>query len=252
MLDTRGLDQGAGLRQWATSLSPLIISMVHHGDKAAEMSALWQICARLQRLGYPLSVLDVTAAEGQNDPGLQDMLTHSNRPQPATPESWSIIPAAIGIQHLAATLAPAETFEQALSNLFLDFGAVVIYADADTLAGTLNLASSYPVVPVSPDTRSLLSAYASLKKLSLHGHAQQAALVTVRPDDSPRQISQRIAKSLQNCTIRHLRCRLNHFDIGSSLEPENQPDDMRQLVMHLLDRATPSGSATTTQRLWSH
>lgn len=253
MLDTRGLDQCAGLRQWATSLSPVIITVVHHGDLHAEMTALWQICAHLQRLGYPLSVLDVTATEGPGMPGLQDMLIHANRPSPATDGAWSVVPAATGLRQLASMLSPAETVEQALSHLFLDFGAVVVYADADTLNRCMNGPHAYPVIPISPDAPSLLSAYASLKKLGSQGPVQHAALVTVRSDQGSLQIARRIAKSLQNCTMKHLRCRLHHFDICSSFEPDTEPVGVRQLIMDLLDRShTATGGIATTHRLWSH
>jgi hypothetical protein len=225
---------------------------MHHGDKIAEMTVLWQTCARLQRLGYTLSVLDVTAEESSETPGLQDMLLPVPRPMAAESATMSVVAAARGMRHLASTLAPEASLAHALGSLFQDFGALVIYADAFTLAEVMGLGDCYPVVAVSSETPSVLSAYAGLKILTTHSSHRDAALVTLSTDSSPRQLNQRIAKSLQNCTMNHLKCRLQHYDVSNSSETDNPSDDMRQLVLKLLDTASRAKGVSTPHRLWSH
>ena len=43
-------------------------------NTATGLEALWQICASLQRLGYPVVVLDGTALETEDSPGLLHLL----------------------------------------------------------------------------------------------------------------------------------------------------------------------------------
>ena len=251
MLEYTGLDQGAGLWQLAQVGTHHVISVLHHGDRAAEMGALWQTCHSLQRLGHRLGVLDTTAAETAANPGLQGMLDHGYRPSHADDAGWCITPAATGIRSLRDQLSHSTSGQKALERLFSDFSALVVYADADTLAATTDTSAGLPVLAISPEMPSLLSAYNSLKQLASQTTLRRAAVVTVRSADSPRYLSENIAKSLQNCTMKYLKCKLHPFHTRLMFDGdwhENEPEDMRQLVLQLLGKEAPYAGSAPVQR----
>ncbi len=275
MLEFAGFDQGSGLRQVATQNAPHLLNVVQHGDRAAEMCLLWQVCGALHSTGTTLGVLDTTATETHESPGLQDMLDGAYRPQASGAgrglgaRLWTVIPAATGIRSLinAVTEQPLgasglTTAAETLNHLFHGFSTLVVYADAETLAETLPLGQSSTVVALSPDMASLLSAYKSLKKMATGGALQAVSIVTVSPPASPLHLAHSIAKSLQKCTMNFLKCGVEYYSTSTHFDAEQQSDGMRRLVLNVLDntasirhvsshlsRQTPEIPA---QFLWSH
>ncbi len=262
MLDPEGLDQSLGLHQLAAATRPHMISVLHHGDRAAEMSALWQTCNGIQRLGYTLAVLDFTAVETSQNPGLQDALEHRYGPTPKADAAWSIIPASRGMRALQLQAANASVAANTLAKLFSSYSVLVLYGDADALATVIRGTACGPVVAISPEMPSLLSAYNSLKQLMGQVTLPTGKLVTLREDDTPEHLGQKIAKSLQNCTMKYLKCKLQHLEISHHIEADQQSEGMRRLVLQLLDDKPLSpapvprlGSANVNHRghsLWSH
>jgi len=262
MLDPEGLDQSLGLRQLAASALPHLVSVLHHGDRAAEMSALWQTCNGIQRLGYTLAVLDFTAVETPQNPGLQDALEHRFGPSPTTDAAWSIIPASRGMRALQLQGTRAAAVAHTLTKLFSSYAVLVLYGDADALATVIQATTCGPVVAISPDMPSLLSAYNSLKQLSGQVTLPTGKLVTLREEDTPELLGHKVAKSLQNCTMKYLKCKLQHLEISHHIEADQQSEGMRRLVLQLLDDKPLSpapaprlGSANASHRghsLWSH
>ncbi len=118
----------------------------------------------------------------------------------------------------------------------------MVYADAETLTDTFARGQVSPVLALSPEMPSLLSAYKSLKHLAVQGSLKAATVVTVRPPDSPVYLAQNIAKSLRNCTMNYLKCRIRHFETSTGFDTEKQPDDMRRLALYLLDDTASSDS----------
>lgn len=270
MLELTGFDQGEGLRQTAAGDGPQLLCVVQHGDRQAELSAMWQICTAIQRLGYPLGMLDATQRETSDNPGLQAILAHGYPPQAADNAAWPILPAARGLRQLAQPWAvqalpdtgPANA-SRTLQRLFSDLGALVIYADADTLVDVMPLAHARPVLALSPEMPSLLSTYRSLKQLSSLGALRNATVVTVEAPNSTPQLARSVVKSLQNCTMKYLQCTLSHFDISTPSETDKPSDVMRRLVMQMLDHSAadpyalsghPSGQSRSgaMPMSWSH
>lgn len=277
MLEFAGFDQGAGLRQVAAQNAPHLLSVVQHGDRTAEMCLLWQVCSELHSTGTTLGVLDTTATETHESPGLQDMLDGAYRPQASGTDRglgnrlWAVIPAANGMRslihavnepHLGTNRSGHTTAAQTLNHLFHGFSTLVVYADAETLAETLHLGQSSTVVALSPDMTSLLSAYKSLKQMANGGALQAVSIVTVSPPASPLYLAHKIAKSLQKCTMNFLKCGVQHYNTSTHFDVEQPSDGVRRLVLNVLDNAAslrhiPShipqqAPAIPAQFLWSH
>jgi hypothetical protein len=270
MLELTGFDQGEGLRQTAAGDGPQLLCVVQHGDREAELGVMWQICTAIHRLGYPLGMLDATERENGDNPGLHGLLNHGYRPQTAGNPAWPIFPAARGLRQLtrpwaghATADAGQATASRTLQRLFADLGALVIYADADTLVDVMPLAHARPVLALSPEMPSLLSTYRSLKQLSNLGALRSATVVTVEAPNSTPQLARSVVKSLQNCTMKYLQCTLSHFDISTPSETDKPSDVMRRLVMQMLDHSAadpyalsghPSGQSRSgaMPMSWSH
>ena len=60
MLDL-GFHQAAGLHSFTPQAELRMLAVVSQGNAGSGLETLWQICASLQRLGYPVVVLDGTA-----------------------------------------------------------------------------------------------------------------------------------------------------------------------------------------------
>lgn len=106
MLDI-GFHQGAGLHSFTPQSELRVIAVASQDNAATGLEALWQVCAILQRLGYPVVVLDGTAHETDDSPGLLHLLQqapwneggHLN--MGAMASSLAVIPAAKGLLNVA-------------------------------------------------------------------------------------------------------------------------------------------------------
>lgn len=251
MLDTHGLHQGAGLRQWASPQAPQLMSLVHHGDTGAEMAALWQISAAFQALGYPVTVLDGMTEESPGTPGLLELAypVPRPRPRPMHDTGITVCPAARGLAQLSRAASP-EAVLHTLAGLFREWGVILVYAPTELLAKQMLTGGlPCPVLAVEPSPSALLSAYASLKALAASGPLRQALLVTVRTGDESTALVRRMARSMQSCTMKYLNCRLQHIDLGGSAD---SGQEARGLALRLLERSTSAEESATPHRMWSH
>ena len=69
MLDT-SFHQVSGLHSFTPEAALRLLAVASQDNAATGLEVLWQICASLQRLGYPVVVLDGTAQESADSPGL--------------------------------------------------------------------------------------------------------------------------------------------------------------------------------------
>ena len=67
MLDT-GFHQAAGLNSFTPQAQLRVLAVASQERASSGLEMLWQICANLQRLGYPVAVLDGTALETDESP----------------------------------------------------------------------------------------------------------------------------------------------------------------------------------------
>ena len=75
MLDI-GFHQAAGLHSFTPQSELRVVAVASQDNAGTGLETLWQICASLQRLGYPVVVLDGTAQETDDSPGLLHLLQH--------------------------------------------------------------------------------------------------------------------------------------------------------------------------------
>ena len=122
MLDAH-FHQGMGLQcqQPQDELRSLVFTSQE--DSGKTLSTLWQLCGHLQRLGYPVVVLDATAVETERAPGLLQLLTHapwadaSAHGVHADTSALAVVPAALGMLTLANTAQRKGQAAQTLAAL---------------------------------------------------------------------------------------------------------------------------------------
>ena len=143
MLDT-SFHQGAGLHSFTpqSELRVLAVASQEQAESGLEMETLWQLCASLQRLGYPVVVLDGTAYETEASPGLHHLLRQAPWNEGASLEadgnvsSLAVLPAAKGLSELVriahATYAPPL---QGLLPYFRAYGLLVLHAHGHNAPG---------------------------------------------------------------------------------------------------------------------
>lgn len=246
MIDYAAIDQGTGLRQLAMRSAPTVLHVLHHGDRVAELTLLWQLCSALQNHGYAVTVVDGTAEESEKNPGLFDLLEQPYGPAPLQDATrWTVIPSAQGLRALANQPRGLER----LASLLADSAVLVIYGDAEALGALQDKrhqaqAGSRPVVALTPETSSLLSAYQGIKALASLVRPAEIVAVTVNPLDTPEYLADGIAKSLQNCTMNFLKCPVRHVSTQLknqvSTVAEQAPEGIRQLALQLLGTYVPA------------
>ena len=240
MLDTC-VTQADGLQNMTDHIVPRVMAMASHGKQQGELPLLWNLCSTLVDFGYPVVVLDATTFESDDNPGLEQLLNgiHWRDDENSEPLSWSVIPAARGLQQLCTQKSGYGLPLDPLSSLLQSFAVIVIYARAEVL--TLLLADSgiEPLLTVSPLKVSLVTAYQALKQMLLNAKLQPtiASLVsdsfsgTTMTNPSPVNI-------LQECAMTFLGYRIDSLAVRT-LPLDRPSDDMNRLALRLLEKAMP-------------
>lgn len=235
------VNQGAGLQSLALRAAPRVLAMASHGDQQGELALLWSLCATLVDLGYPVAVLDASAAESDANPGLAQLLddTGWSGDQSCVPLSWSVVPAARGLQQLCLRGGPGLELD-ALGGLFQGFGVIVIYAHADILACLLPDSGIAPLLTVSPAKMSCVTAYQALKQMLLNAQLRPTIAFLGREPDSDKATARPSPiKNLQDCAMTFLDYRIHVLSVRERQEHESPSDDMRRLALRLLENAMP-------------
>lgn len=245
------LHQGAGLQR---NLPPtgLRLLAVLSQNNARATHVLWQVCAQLQGLGYPLVVLDGTSAESESTPGLAHLLSQSHwndgaRPAlaPSEADSLAVLPALHGLATLArdalTPLHPSQHPLQPLQTLFGSYALVVLHAPAAALASPLLKGlSTTPLLVLQPDADGVLAGYRQLKQLALNTGLSAAVACVVPQRDTEHQHQARdVLDAVRDCAARHLGQR-----IGTMLLQADNAADVQRLALQLLESAGPLPSAT--------
>lgn len=246
--------QGAGLQGLSSQTSPRLVVMASHDDRPSELPLLWSLCAAWSDLGYPVVVLDATQAESPANSGLQQLLNPNGRPEDmpreATDTAWSIYPAAIGLrqlctasQHADDNAAPLE----ALEYLFQSYDVVLLYANAHMLASSLPDSSIEPLLAISTNERSVLTAYQALKQLVLNGRLQPTIVSMVdASDQSSLAWCHNMNKSLQGCAMNFLGQQITTLSVDMQQADEDAPRDVNRLALRLLESGMPRRPASAT------
>ena len=199
---------------------------------------LWAMCTHLQALGYSTVVLDGSANESADAPGLIDLLEHNLWIEAAqgtsTPNDQllAVLPAARGL----ATLAPRERTSavplQRLQPLLRRYAVVVLYASVPVLASCLtteNTAS--PLLLLEEGDEAVMKTYADLKWLALHA-GLTGTVVRLVNGQLQRAAAHQQLRSLGECAETHL----GRLPRTLALDP-GRPADLQRLALQLLENA---------------
>lgn len=247
MLDTH-FHQGMGLQcqQPQDELRLLVVTSQDDGGKT--LSTLWQLCGHLQRLNYPVVVLDATAVETDRAPGLLQLLTHapwadaSVHGVHADASALAVVPSALGMLTLANTAQrkgqAAQTLGQ-LEPIFRRYAVVVLYAPIELLSTPLLAGSStMPLLVTKPGKNALMECYRQVKHLSLHANLpSMVAYLSPHASGKKAEQARHSLEALERCVAHHLGQRLHGMVL-----PENSPIDLQRLALLLLDNASAIGT----------
>lgn len=236
------VNQGAGLRGIAKQAAPRVIAMASHGDQQGELPLLWSLCSTLVDFGYPVAVLDATTVESASNPGLEQLMDDAYWPGDLSSEalSWSVIPAALGLQRLGVRKSGSGLPLDQLSSLFQSFGVIVIYARADVLTLVLPDSGIEPLLTVSPAKMSPVTAYQALKQMLLNAKLRPTiAAIMHEPFPKTTTTSDSPVENLQKCAMTFLGYRLDSLVIRAVQSQDRPSDDMHRLALRLLENAMP-------------
>ena len=238
-----GANQGFNLRSLVNETMPRVVAMASHGEQNAELPLLWDLCSTYVRLGYSVAVLDGTTHESQGNPGLDQLLdfaywrSEDSGDQPA----WSVLPSAQGFKRLCDSSAhPANAMEQ-LAGALQTYNIVLVYAKSDTLLSLLPDSGLKPLLVVSSEGLSRLSAYKALKQMLLNGrlHPSVVSIVSDSSSEADRA-SAELCKNLQECAMTFMG---HHLDtVTLHLERRQgrvQTGSMHTFALRMLESATP-------------
>ena len=247
MLDT-SFHQGAGLHSFTpqSELRVLAVASQEQAESGLEMETLWQLCASLQRLGYPVVVLDGTAYETEASPGLHHLLRQAPWNEGASLEadgnvsSLAVLPAAKGLSELVriahATYAPPL---QGLLPYFRAYGLLVLHAPASVLGPLLTHTATTPLVVMPKGAAGVLTSYKHLKLIAQHSGLPCTVAAVLQGNGAPeRSKAQGALRTLQQCADRHLGGRMH----TTTLSVDNG-QDIQRLALQLLENAGTIGGS---------
>ncbi len=235
-------NQAAGLLDLAAIPSPKLTAMVAHGDEQAELPLLLRMCAAWVGFGYPVTVLDGTVRESADNPGLEQLLDYSFTPAPQSDApSWSVIPAAWGLQTLASRLQNERNALADTGWMFPHESVVMVYSTAQTLVPLLQGSKVRPVLTVSTAKASLLTSYLALKRLLLKGRLEPT-IVNVLPLQHPvssQAGTQTASTGLRDYAKYFLDYEVNALTIPAPGADERPSASTERLAFGLLENAMP-------------
>lgn len=246
-------NQASGLLGFVPHQGPRLLAMVNHGDERAELPLLWQICLALVNWGYPVTVLDATISETDENPGLAQLLASRHLGDNANQDvsGWSVLPAADGIQSLCAQARDGKSRLQRLGPCFPADSVVIVYSQVEWLLPLIENFRIEPILAVSQSKTSLLTSYLVLKRLLITGK-QKPTIVNMIPDTPPTHgdSTQPIAASLSACAKRFLDQDVTAISVTESRTQETVNSSTQDLAMRLLERAAALGYDPSNTDMW--
>ena len=235
------VNQGAGLNSMGFQNAPCVMAMASHGKQQGELPVLWGLCTALVGLGYTVAVLDATTTESTDNPGLSQLLDDACWQDDASePLSWTVIPAALGLQRLGTQPSERHLAMDPLAGLFQNFGVVLIYAGADVLSRLLPKSGIEPLLTVSPVKMSAVTAYQALKQMWISAKLRPTvANITSEQFSKSSMASHSSVKNLQDCAMTFLDYQLDAQPVQAMKQQECRSDDMNRLALRLLENAMP-------------
>lgn len=249
LLDT-AMHQAMGLHSVTPQRELRLLPVVSQPDGGPWLEMLWQLCSHLQRLGYPVAVLDGTAQESHHSPGLAQLLGTHPWPgaealdQAADGSALAVLPAARGLAWLAgqAELGHAGALQR-LQPLLRAYAAVVLYAPPEQLAPLLHGSASTPLLMTGPGAQGMVRSYRQIKHLALHAGVRctVAAIVPPHVQAQPRQTAEALA-TLQRSARKHLGQHIHTTTVAAA-----RAQDIQRLALQLLENASILDAALPLQ-----
>ncbi|MBY0412137.1 MAG: hypothetical protein K2Q97_18880 [Burkholderiaceae bacterium] len=248
MLDL-SFQQAAGLQSFMPRTDLRVLAVASQSNTTDGIETIWQMCASLQRLGYPVVVLDGTAQETENSPGLFHLMQQAPWNEGATmnagtsSSSLAVIPANSGLQQLGRQAGSSYTppLDRLLA-YFRSYGVLVLHAPAPVLGPLLTHTDTMPLVLMGRGAAGVLSSYKTLKQIATHTglHCMVAALLRGH-SAAERARAHADLETLQSCAQRHLGGMIQTTTIATQ-----SPQDLQRLALQLLENAgTISGVQTS-------
>lgn len=241
------LHQGTSLYGRAPHDALRLISVAAAPD-GHTLEILWAMCTHLQHLGYPTVVLDGSATETAEAPGLVDLLdrhlwieapltTH-----PPSEQSLAVLPAARGLAALSAASGQGSPPLHRLQPLLRRYAVVVLYAPVGRLCSNLmEGCATSPLVLLAEGDDAIMQTYADLKWLALHAGLTATVASLARSPQQHSTAPQRL-RVLSECAGKHLE------QVPRTLALDaKHPADLERLALDLLENAeilAPSGLCT--------
>ncbi|MFN4120672.1 hypothetical protein [Acidovorax sp.] len=239
MLDI-GFHQAAGLHSFTPQADLRVVAVASQDNSPTGLEALWQICASLQRLGYPVVVLDGTAQETDDSPGLLHLLQQASWRDDvqlnlgATASSLAVIPAARGMLRMSRAAERSDAAPlHSLLPYFRTYGIVVLHAPAATLGPLLTHTATVPLVVMGDGAAGVMSSYKSLKQIAVDtGLPCMVAALLRGAGAAERRKTKSALLTLQGCAERHLGGPVRTTTIATQ-----NPQELQRLALQLLENA---------------
>ncbi len=236
------VNQATGLMGLGSGVGSQLIAVVSHGDEKAELPLLWQLCGALVDLGYPVTVLDATKQETEENPGLSQLLDYrfGHGALDCDVPDWTVVPSAIGIHDLCLMQSHRHQSLQRLGPLFQTNSVVILYANADWLVHLLGDSANQPLLAVSSGKNALLTSYLALKRLLINGRLAPTILNMMhKGKHSSAGDSPSAAAHLSECARNFLGYQVNAMQIDPSAPEADLKVHIRHLATRLLETASP-------------
>lgn len=242
--------QGAGLRSIMNAAAPRVIAVTSHGDQTSELPLLWSLCASWTELGYSVAVLDATSSESDSNPGLEQLLeaTYWQTDAVSDHPSWVIHPAAHGFARLCNLEEDGKLPLQSLASLFHQHDVIVIFAPVDLVAASFPGSGIQPLLAVSANEVSVLTAYHALKQMLLNARLRPT-IISIVNDQTGSASTLTMNKSLQECAMTFLGHQLSTLTVHVPPAEQGTSDDTNSLALRLLENAVPLYRTATVDSL---
>lgn len=249
MLDT-GFHQASGLQGLAPASELRVLGVAAQDDAGLGLETLWQICAHLQGMGYPVMVLDGTALETDESPGLLHLLQQApwndgaELDLGAVTSSLAVIPAAKGLAQLKRRAQDSLLQWPPLLTLrgyFRAYGLLVIHAPAPLLGPLLAQTATTPLVVMASGSSGVLKAYQSVKQIAMDA-GLPCTVASIRRGDRPserRRVNLALEK-LQETALQHLGSPVHTTAVNA-----DNPQDVQRLALQLLENAGSMNGTST-------
>lgn len=233
MLDTC-INQAAGLQGLADPTAPRLVAIASHGQQQCELPLLWSLCSAWDSLGLSTLVLDGLACEAEHNPGLLQLLTnpHLHFEDKNSPASWTVISAQLGLERLARQ----GRTDEILASLFANYAIILIYTRAESTARLFNNHAAAPLLLLTPQSTSTLSAYQALKQL-LQKEQLRPTVANIALSSSlhAEMTNYSSFQNLQHCAMTFLGYQLDAATIRVTADDACAQSDIRRLALQLLE-----------------